>query len=237
MGKIKEAEAALRSLASPQVDVKPSLATIIETDRLEQELDSGSTYRDCFSSTNLRRTEIAIGVYSIQVISGTYLVGYAIYFFELAGLPPTEAFGMGIAFLAVGIVGTIFSWFLLTWYGRRAIYNAGLASLAAILMIIGILDCVPSYSDAKGLIWTQSSLMLVWNFCYDLSVGPICFVILCEVSATKVRSKTIAIATAVQAMLAIVMTIVIPYVEEIKTSFRTVIRFLLTISMQIYDQS
>lgn len=50
----------------------------------------------------------------------------------------------------------------------------------------------------------------MWNFCYDFSVGPICFVILCEISATKVRSKTIAVATAVQAMLGIVMTIAIP---------------------------
>ena len=38
-----------------------------------------------------------------------------------------------------------------------------------------------------------------------------CFVILCEVSATKVRSKTIAVATAVQAALGIVMTVAIPY--------------------------
>ncbi len=35
--------------------------------------------------------------------------------------------------------------------------------------------------------------------------------ILCECSATKVRGKTIAIATAVQALVGIVMTIAIPY--------------------------
>ncbi|KAK3718381.1 hypothetical protein LTR37_005194 [Vermiconidia calcicola] len=53
--------------------------------------------------------------------------------------------------------------------------------------------------------------MLVWNFIYGTSVGPVCFVILCEVSATRVRSKTIALATATQAILGIVMTIAIPY--------------------------
>jgi MFS transporter, SP family, general alpha glucoside:H+ symporter len=36
-------------------------------------------------------------------------------------------------------------------------------------------------------------------------------VIICEASATKVRSRTIAVATAVQAMLGIVMTVAIPY--------------------------
>ena len=184
---------------------------IIETDRLEVELEAGSTYRDCFSKVNLRRTEIAVGVYSIQVVSGVYLVGYATYFFEQAGLPTKQAFNMSIGFLAVGLVGTLFSWLLLIHFGRRTIYNTGLALLVVLMLIIGILDCVPSYDSNKPLIWAQSSLMLIWNFCYDFSVGPICFVILCEVSATKVRSKTIAVATAVQAMLAIVMTVAIPY--------------------------
>ena len=152
-----------------------------------------------------------MGVYSIQVISGIYLVSYATYFFELAGLPTTDAFSMGVGFLAVGFVGTCISWILLLYFGRRAIYNIGLAMLILLLFIIAILDCAPNYSNRPAISWAQSALMLIWNFCYDLSVGPICFVILCEVSATKVRSKTIAVATAVQAALGIVMTIAIPY--------------------------
>jgi MFS transporter, SP family, general alpha glucoside:H+ symporter len=52
---------------------------------------------------------------------------------------------------------------------------------------------------------------VIWNGIYDLSIGPVCFVIICECSATKVRSKTIALATAVQAFMGIVMTIAIPY--------------------------
>lgn len=85
--RFEEAEHSLRRLASSRVDVKPTLAMIIETDRLEQELEAGVTYIDCFKKINIRRTEIAMGVYSIQVISGIYLVGYATYFFEQAGLP------------------------------------------------------------------------------------------------------------------------------------------------------
>jgi len=77
-----EADHSLKRLCSPKVDVKPILALIIETDRLEHEMEAGSTYSDCFKKINLRRTEIAVGVYSIQVISGIYLVGYATYFFE-----------------------------------------------------------------------------------------------------------------------------------------------------------
>lgn len=214
-GRLEAAEHSLRRLASSNVDVKATLSMIMETDALEYELEAGTTYRDCFKKINLRRTEIAIGVYCIQVVSGVYLVGYATYFFELAGLPDRQAFNMSVGFLALGFVGTLLSWVLLVHFGRRAVYNLGLSSLVVLMLIIGILDCVPNYKNAHSVIWAQSSLMLVWNFCYDLSVGPVCFVILCEVSATKVRSKTIAVATATQALLAIAMTVAIPYVTAL----------------------
>ena len=71
----------MKRLASKGVDVKPALAMIIETDKLEREMEAGSTYTDCFKKINIRRTEISVGVYVIQVLCGIYLVGYATYFF------------------------------------------------------------------------------------------------------------------------------------------------------------
>lgn len=81
-GRIDEAERSLKRLASANVDVKPTLAMIIETDRLEHEMETGTTYMDCFKKINIRRTEISVGVYTIQVFSGIILVGYATYFFQ-----------------------------------------------------------------------------------------------------------------------------------------------------------
>ncbi|KAK1765058.1 general substrate transporter [Phialemonium atrogriseum] len=208
-GRMDDAEAALRRLGSDGVDVAATLAVIVETDRLEQELEMGSTYWDCFRGANLRRTEISIGVYCTQVLSGIYLINYGTYFFQLAGLATQKAFYMGIGFLAVGFVGTIISWFLLVRFGRRRIYNVGLAVLVVLMFVIGILDCIPG--RPSGVQWAESSLMLVWNFAYDLSIGPICFVIISEASATRVRSKSIAVATAAQAVLGIAMTVAIPY--------------------------
>lgn len=98
-GRLAEAEAALKQLASPKVDVKATLAVIEETDRLEQEIEAGSTYWDCFKGVNLRRTEISCGVYCTQVLSGIYLVNYATYFFKLAGLDASKAFDVSIGFL------------------------------------------------------------------------------------------------------------------------------------------
>ncbi len=85
--------------------------------------------------------------------------------------------------------------------GRRVLFVWGLAMLTFLQLLIGILDCVPG--RPSGAIWAESILMLVWNFFYDISIGPICFVLLSECSATRVRSKSIAIATAAQALLGI----------------------------------
>ena len=64
---------------------------------------------------------------------------------------------------------------------------------------------------STGDVQTDDCRLLVWNSVYNWSVGPVAFAIFCEVSATRVRSKTIAVATAVQALVGIIMTVAIPY--------------------------
>lgn len=108
----------------------------------------------------------------------------------------------------------------MTLFGRRTIYIHGLSALAVLQLLIGILDCIPG--RPAGVAWAESSLMLIWNFAYDLSVGPICFTILGECSATRVRSKTIAVATAAQGLVGIAMTVAIPYMinpDEVRRKY------------------
>ena len=125
---------------------------------------------------------------------------------------------MGISSLGVGFLAKILSWFLPVYFGRRIIYNSGLGLLTVLQIVIGILDCVPNN------IHRPASLMIIWNFFYDLvsrnptiyhlnsnanvrstqTIGPVCF-IMCECSTTRSRGKTIAFATVVQALVGIVM--------------------------------
>ena len=80
--------------------------------------------------------------------------------------------------------------------------------MTTILFIIGFLDFGRSRS---GAVWAQASLMDIWTFIYQMTVGPICFVIISEISATRLRGKTIAITTAVQAIASIIFTVAMPY--------------------------
>jgi len=81
-GRLEDAEKSLNRLSSSIVDNKLTLAMMIETDRLELEMQTGTTYWDCFKKINRRRTEISVMVFVIQVLSGIYLVGYAALFFQ-----------------------------------------------------------------------------------------------------------------------------------------------------------
>lgn len=92
--------------------------------------------------------------------------------------------------------------------GRRTIYTSGIAGMTIILFIIGFLS-IPVNNN--GAVWAMASMMDVWTFIYQMTVGPICFVIISEISATRLRTKTIAIGTAVQAAASIIFTVAIPY--------------------------
>lgn len=80
-------------------DIDQVLLGIEQTDLLEREYESTTSYRDCFRGTNRIRTEISIMVYLIQVIGGNPLIGYANYFFEQAGLKVEDAFNSKFFFL------------------------------------------------------------------------------------------------------------------------------------------
>jgi drug/metabolite transporter (DMT)-like permease len=80
--------------------------------------------------------------------------------------------------------------------------------MTLLLFIIAILDF---WRSNKSFIWAQASLMDFWTLIYQTSVGPTCFVLISEISSTRLRSKTIAIATAVQAFASIGTLVAMPY--------------------------
>lgn len=109
-GDTEKAGRALRRLTHPSVGTKSLLSNIEITTRLEMEDSVSVSFIECFKGTDLRRTIISIMVYAIQPLVANFLViGYAVYFFELAGLQTAQAFNLGVGFTALGFVGTCLS--------------------------------------------------------------------------------------------------------------------------------
>jgi MFS transporter, SP family, general alpha glucoside:H+ symporter len=189
---IQEAEKSLRRLADrTDEEHKARIAQLVYTIQLEDELEAGSRYIDCFRGTDLRRTEVCCLTFMSQMLSGAQFAYGPAYFFTQAGMSTETAYKVGVGSTGMSFVGTVFSWVLITYLGRRTIFFTGMAGMTAVLLTIGIVS-VSTNSDAG--LWAQASLCLVWQLIYSCTVGPVCYAIISETSAIRLRAKSVVLA-------------------------------------------
>ncbi|KAE8416035.1 general substrate transporter [Aspergillus pseudocaelatus] len=206
-GRIDEAKHSLKALFGTETDITSALTTIQNTVNAEREASTPS-YISAFRGTDRIRTLISIGAFTCQHLAGiVFVLSFSTYFFQLAGVSTSSAFDLGVGVTACGVAGNFCSWFLVNRIGRRPIFLGGMAGCTALLLLIGILDVIPT-GAAK---WAQASLTVVYSFVYFLTIGAVAFVLLGEVSSLQLRAKTTALATATQAVWSIVMNFVVPY--------------------------
>ncbi|OCL03233.1 MFS sugar transporter-like protein [Glonium stellatum] len=192
-------------------DVDSALALIRITNSHEKEHSAKSaSYADCFRGTNRRRTEIAMGAFAVTQLTGcVFIIGYSTYFFELAGLSNDNSFSLGLGVGALGIVGNVFSWFLINSVGRRPTFLWGTCGLFLLLLLVGILDVTPS--KGHGNVWGQSVCIVIFNCVYFLGVGPIAWALYAEISSSRLRSRTVGLGIVVQNLFGVLLPTVIPY--------------------------
>ncbi|KAH0342929.1 general substrate transporter, partial [Aureobasidium melanogenum] len=197
IGQILCGEAALRSIKrlSPtktESEHRAQLAMMQHTNQLEMDISAGTSYWDCFKGIDRRRTEIVCMVFAAQPFCGSAMGGTPTYFFIQAGLPTSISFKMTVGGLGIASIGTIISWYLLSAFGRRTLYLWGLGLLAIILITTGAISAADATSVAGN--YAQAVMMLLWLLIYYLTVGPICYAIVGETSATRLRNKSVCLA-------------------------------------------
>ncbi|EPQ30959.1 uncharacterized protein PFL1_01148 [Pseudozyma flocculosa PF-1] len=211
-GRHEDAKRAIKGLRGSKVpfsdaDAQQQVAMMVHTDELEKAVSEGSSYWDCFKRTDLRRTEIACVVWLCQHLSGSPLMGASSYFYVNAGLPTTQAFNMSIGQFAMGLCGTIASWFVIKHVGRRTIYLYGQIVMCALMLLVGGLGFK---QDSEGFGWAIGSSLLIFAFIYDFTVGPVCYSLVAEVSSTRLRAKTIVLARNVYNIGGLIVNIIQP---------------------------
>ncbi|KAK9428408.1 hypothetical protein V1505DRAFT_349292 [Lipomyces doorenjongii] len=194
IGKLEEAERTLRRLQSKKatIDPKLTLATIVHTNKLEEELSVGTSYRDCFRGFERRRTEIACMAFVGQITSGICFAYNQTYFFSQVGLTTQQTYKLAIGGNSIALVGTFINWFAINPYvGRRTSYLWGMSSMTAILFIVGILNI---WTSNPHIGMSQAVLTLVWTFIFQLTVGQLGWAIPAEIGSTRLRQKTVCLA-------------------------------------------
>ncbi|XP_014556941.1 hypothetical protein COCVIDRAFT_37456 [Bipolaris victoriae FI3] len=123
---------------------------------------------------------------------GSGFMGYSTYFYLQAGLDTSNAFTMSLVQYSLGAIGVFCLWALITKFGRRTLYIGGLVILFVLLVLTGSLGLVAKTNTGEQ--WAIGSMLFVYTFIYDASVGPVCYSLVAELSSTRLRQKTIVLA-------------------------------------------
>lgn len=191
----RDAKRSLKRLTrKDEIHIAQTVAMMEHTNEIEKFLkedDGGISYLDAFKGVDRRRTEIACMVWIAQQVCGTSLMGWASTFYEQAGFSVDDAFNLSLGIYGLAIVGAVISWSALSRFGRRTLYLCGLSALLTILLVSGIVGSLPT---SHGQLWALGSLLLLLTFVYDMTIGPVCYVLVAEIPSTRLRTKTVVLA-------------------------------------------
>ncbi|KAM3434918.1 hypothetical protein NHJ13734_005776 [Beauveria thailandica] len=194
--RLQDAKNSLQRLTTRNsgVEFRPdeTISMMIHTNDMERKIQAGISYFDLFKGVNRRRTEIVTCVWVIQTLCGASLMGYSTMFYRQAGLATENAFNMSLTQYAIGFIGTLLSWFLMTRFGRRSLYLYGQCILFTLLVAIGGAAFAGRRNIAAQ--WAIGSMLLVYTFVYDCTVGPVCYSLVSEISSSRLRTKSVVFA-------------------------------------------
>jgi SP family general alpha glucoside:H+ symporter-like MFS transporter len=211
-GRVEDARKALNRLGNgndPRVDFDQTLAMMQKTTLYENQVESGGYIWDCFRGSSRYRTEILIMIFFCQDFAVSPVS--AAYFYEQLNIGTTKAFNMNIGGSAISMFCSLFAALFLRYFGRRSTFTTGIGILCILQMLVGILQLPSNYDENPALSYAQISLLYIAGAVYNLSIGPLTYSILSEVPSIKLRSKTVAVAIAFDAVYGIVTNFVTPY--------------------------
>lgn len=174
-------------------EIEAMLALIIHTDNQERELRTvDTTYKQCFSGIDARRTEVACMSFIGQVTLGVCILGSTSYFFQQVGLTTTQVYSLNLGANGLGVMSMFLFWiFLLPRVGRRTIYIAAGVVIFVLLMLVGILE---THSGSSSVGMGQACLMLIFTFVFQGTIAPLGWAIPAEIGSTRLRQKTVVLA-------------------------------------------
>ncbi|KAJ5636517.1 uncharacterized protein N7484_009830 [Penicillium longicatenatum] len=166
-----------------------------------------SAEAECFRGTNLKRTLTAIFAASAQqMIGATFVIGYATYFLELIGV--NNYFNASVALYVVMLLASMVAFPLTEIVGRRTLIVGPQFALCFMLLVIGIMGCIPNRAKAS---WGIVAFIYVWAIIYQLSIGATGFVLASELATMRLRGATQGLVTISNAAWGLIMQFTIPY--------------------------
>ncbi|EXJ67571.1 uncharacterized protein A1O5_09584 [Cladophialophora psammophila CBS 110553] len=189
-------------------ELDAEMKEVIAFTELERSLDASTSYRECFSGTNRRRTLIGMLCMGGQHMQGiAFISGYSTYFFSLIGF--NDAFVITVIINACQVAAVIFAFIAVRFIGRRILLIVGAGVCAASMFLFAIVAQAAPGSDAANKCIVAFICIYVFSFAATWgSIGPI---VTGEVPSNRLRSKTVSCALSTNWFGALLVITSIPY--------------------------
>ncbi|KAK7186469.1 hypothetical protein DPSP01_002103 [Paraphaeosphaeria sporulosa] len=186
----EKARASLVRLSNPSEDIDARLIAIQHTVAIErrQQAEAGS-FIECFKGTNLRRTLITLACFYMSIAIGSVLSANSPYFLNQTGLSSNTVLMITQVGVSMGVLSSIVNLFLMMKFNHRPLIFFGVGICALAYLTMGIAGAMPRTTKSM----TVVGIALQFS---TLSYGPAvgaAMAVAGEVSATRLRAKTLAL--------------------------------------------
>ncbi|KAG4434216.1 hypothetical protein IFR05_010286 [Cadophora sp. M221] len=206
-GRQADAEKSLYRLARKgyytEQTMTETLALMNHTNEMEKIESENANYKDCFTGTNRRRTGIVMMAWVIQMLNGQSITQYAAIMLTTVGMSPTNAFNYNMAIQSVNIFATGIAITLMGKIGRRVFYFFGTAGIGVCMFVVGIVGFAAK--DRNTVAYVTAAFLIIVQCVFKLSLGPTTYVIVGEMSSSRIRAQTIVLGRAVYVCCGIVV--------------------------------
>ncbi|KAI7866568.1 general substrate transporter [Mucor mucedo] len=178
------------------------------------------TYIECFRGTNLKRTLFALFTGNGAAFTGTYSISYyspRIFMQAGVGSNSISIATSGASNILVLVV-TLLTLYFIDKLGRRHIFSTGAGIMGGSMFIVGALFQAYNVVDDDGTVSltnvhacaTVIAFVFIFQAAYAYSWGPVAYIYPAEISNTRNRAKTIALAYGLNWAVGIFMTFIMP---------------------------
>ncbi|KAG5980111.1 hypothetical protein E4U55_004384 [Claviceps digitariae] len=193
----------------PDFSSETALSMLQAVNRHEEKTTKKTGLLACFRGVNLRRTEIAVMVSITQQCVGMPLITYPLKLLQQDGLSIQDALPITVGLFAVFILSTLCCMPTMRFVGRRTLWIAGLGIEMVILVMLGCLAFYVEH-DPKNISGVIAYLTVSLGMVYHFTTGPVCYAIIADTPATRLRIETNAIACAAHVLLSIGNLFLVP---------------------------
>ncbi|KAJ5682956.1 hypothetical protein N7462_006121 [Penicillium macrosclerotiorum] len=208
--RLEKARKSLQRLGNKPSQVTAMLDQIVrvnEEEKLRTAASKDSSFLECFRGTNWRRTRIILLCNALSQVIGASFMSNGPYFLVQAGMSSSKTGMMTEIGIAFGLASSIITAYLMTKCGRRRLIIFGISLSTALFTVMGIAGCFPNSSTA---LWVVGIFLQLSWWVYGPAIGP-AMSVAGEVSAVRLRAKSMAIGFTFNYFFSTIWNVVIPY--------------------------